>query len=89
MLKDAAAGAVKLAAALKTVARARKYRDAALALLTTLDPDNETGGLPLQERISETVLALEERGGRDSRVGELNTRMEQLTKILAVNFLGE
>ncbi len=87
LLKDVAAGVVPLGEALETVAGARTERDEILRLLRALDPDGETEGLPLAERVSETVLRSEEGGKRGRRTDRLRERMKGLTALLGRHFL--
>ncbi len=89
LLKDADSGALQLDEALAAVAVARSERDAVLELLGDLDADGDTAGLPLAERVSETLLRLEEAGKRGRKADRLRGRMESLGAMLTDRFLGE
>jgi len=89
LLKDADSGALQLDEALGVVAAARSERDAVLELLNDLDAGGSAPRLPLAERVSETVLQLEEAGRRSRKADRLRQRMESLGALLTDRFLGE
>ena len=89
LLRDVDEGVVGMREATLVIAEARAERREVLSILESLEEDRDSADLPLKERVSETVLRLEEDGSPGAGTDDLLAGMRRLEALLDKRFLGE